>query len=194
MHLTWRKIDRTYTRQGQSSRISGNMDTTRRSRSHSNSGSSRTAADASAYTDVEAQSRGGKGTASSDGDQHHPAEKSLPTHEQGRGPAAATASGGDAIVPSSPDVNSNASSNTPTIINGDLETRQEKYELVNWDGDDDPSNPLNFTETRKWVIMMTIGTATLACTCASSMVASTYEGMMEDFNVSREVATLSLTL
>lgn len=88
----------------------------------------------------------------------------------------------------------NASSNTPTVINGDLETQPEKYELVNWDGDDDPLNPINFTETKKWVIMSTIGTATLACTCASSMVASTYEGMMEDFHISREVATLSLTM
>ncbi|KAK9899949.1 MFS general substrate transporter [Cystobasidium minutum MCA 4210] len=66
--------------------------------------------------------------------------------------------------------------------------------IVNWDGPDDPKNPINFSEAKKWTIMITIGTATLACTCASSMVASTYEGMMEDFNVSREVATLSLTL
>lgn len=145
--------------------------------------------------DIEA----GRQSASNGDDAAHP-EKTVPTHEQGRGPAAATASGGDALSshhsprhsrqPQNGDANNNVS-----IINGELdESGAEKSTIVDWEGPDDPLNPINFTETKKWVIMTTIGTATLACTCASSMVASTYEGMMEDFNISREAATLSLTM
>lgn len=119
----------------------------------------------------------------------------MPTHAQGAGPASATASGGDTLSASSNNNNNNNdnSDSNITTINGDAENEKSTI-IVNWDGPDDPNNPINFTETKKWVIMITIGTATLACTCASSMVASTYEGMMEDFLVSREVATLSLTL
>jgi hypothetical protein len=161
-----------------------------RSSSRSNSGSSGTAAEPSHMNDVEAQPL----RAGEEHHQPHDPEKSLPTHSQGRGPAAATASGGDTLHQPSTNHQRPRESSTVTTINGDLETQEDKYTLVNWDGDNDPLNPINFTETKKWIIMVTIGTATLACTCASSMVASTYEGMMEDFHISREVATLSLTL
>jgi len=169
---------------------------TGRSSSRSDSGSSRTEAEDTVHNNAEAPSQATKarnGKEPSSSHDHHHAEKSLPMHEQGRGPEAATTSGGDAINQSSFPRNTDGSNNISTI-NGDLETQEEKYTLVEWDGDNDPLNPINFTETKKWTIMITIGTATLACTCASSMVASTYEGMMEDFNISREVATLSLTL
>lgn len=167
-----------------------------RSSSRSNSGSSGTAAEPTHINDIGTQSlkAGGKHplTAANNHPSHDP-EKSLPTNSQGRGPAAATASGGDTIHQPSSTQTPHESSDI-TTINGDLENQEDKYTLVNWDGDNDPSNPINFTETKKWIIMITIGSATLACTCASSMVASTYEGMMEDFHISREVATLSLTL
>lgn len=66
--------------------------------------------------------------------------------------------------------------------------------LVDWDGPQDPLNPLNFPEWRKWTILLVIGSACLCVTCASSMAALTYPGMEEDFGVGREVSTLSITL
>lgn len=164
-----------------------------RTSSHSNSGSSRTIADtATEQHDIEAQA--GRPQAISEKDHHggRP-ERKVPTHPEGAGPAAATASGGDALSEGHYHNANNNSQSHITTINGDAENEKSTI-MVQWDGDNDPNNPINFTETKKWTIMIAIGTATLACTCASSMVASTYEGMMEDFNVSREVATLSLTL
>jgi hypothetical protein len=141
-----------------------------------------------------------------------------PTHQDpAAGPAAATSSGGDAL-PSHSAFNragdleastqfqeaeeaSSTQSNVTVvgthgrpITTSKDEEDSEKKNLVEWDGPDDPHNPINFTEGKKWTILLVIGSATLACTCASSMVASTYTGMMEEFHVSREVATLSLTL
>lgn len=166
-----------------------------RSSLRSASGSSHTVADTTSDRDIEAQNTAKQDYDTQHGEKgHHRLERRVPTDEQGAGPASATASGGDALSSHSrgpQDGNVPPQSNI-TIVNGN--TEDEKSNLVGWDGPDDPKNPINFTETKKWTIMIAIGTATLACTCASSMVASTYEGMMEDFNVSREVATLSLTL
>lgn len=75
-----------------------------------------------------------------------------------------------------------------------LESEKSKQNLVDWDGPDDPRNPLNFSSARKWLIILVVGSATLCVTCTSSMVASTYGGMEREFGVSREVATLGLTL
>jgi len=71
---------------------------------------------------------------------------------------------------------------------------KQDQDLVDWEGPDDPENPLNLSTLRKWTILMVLGSATLCVTCASSMVASTYDGMMQEFNVSHEVATLALSL
>jgi hypothetical protein len=73
-------------------------------------------------------------------------------------------------------------------------SEQKDPNLVDWDGPDDPSNPLNMSEIRKWSIVLVLGTSTLCVTCASSMVANTYRGMQQEFNISHEVATLALTL
>jgi len=72
--------------------------------------------------------------------------------------------------------------------------QQDDPDLVDWDGPDDPLNPINTKGWRKWLILTIVGTATLCVTCASSMVASTYSGMMKDFGISHEVATLGLTI
>lgn len=72
--------------------------------------------------------------------------------------------------------------------------KAELYEVVSWDGDDDPANPLNKSSSRKWFILCILGSATMCVTCASSMTAATYIGLERDFGVSREVATLSLSL
>ena len=78
-------------------------------------------------------------------------------------------------------------------------TRSEEEKLVldnvvDWDGPNDSQNPLNKSEAAKWTILLVLGSATLCVTCASSMIASTYPGVQEDFDVSREVATIPLTL
>lgn len=72
--------------------------------------------------------------------------------------------------------------------------RRNDIHIVDWDGPDDPANPVNFTPLRKWTILMVIGSSCFAVTCASSMVASNYPQMEVDFNISRVVATLGITL
>lgn len=84
----------------------------------------------------------------------------------------------------------------PGLGGGAGEKAQEENDpdLVDWDGPEDPLNPLNTKGWRKWLLIFIVGSATLCTTCASSMVASTYTGMMEEFDISHEVATLALTL
>ena len=47
-----------------------------------------------------------------------------------------------------------------------LEDNQQRN-IVDWEGPDDPQNPLNRSTTRKWVILLVLGSATLCVTCAS---------------------------
>jgi len=68
------------------------------------------------------------------------------------------------------------------------------YEVVGWESEDDPKNPLNFSPVKKWTIVVIVAIATLCVTCCSSMVALSYDGVIEEWGISRIVATLSVTL
>ncbi|KAJ9104069.1 hypothetical protein QFC20_004646 [Naganishia adeliensis] len=65
---------------------------------------------------------------------------------------------------------------------------------VTFDGPDDPEDPLNFPTWRKWIIVVTIASASTCVTCASSMAASTYAGLQRSFHISEEVAILTVSL
>ena len=69
----------------------------------------------------------------------------------------------------------------------------KEYE-VQWDGERDPLNPRNFSNGRKWVIVLILSAGSTCVTCTSSMYTSTYSQITSEFHVSRVVATLGLSL
>ncbi|KAL2866390.1 MFS transporter [Aspergillus lucknowensis] len=65
--------------------------------------------------------------------------------------------------------------------------------VVHWDNND-PMNPRTFNTLRKWVIVAILAMGSLCATCTSSMYTVTYDQLTEEFNCSRLVATLGLSL
>jgi multidrug resistance protein len=68
-----------------------------------------------------------------------------------------------------------------------------KYE-VGWDGDNDPMNPRNMHNAKKWLITFTMALCSMCVTCTSSLYTMTYNQIDEEFGSSRIVATLGLSL
>ncbi|KEF63209.1 uncharacterized protein A1O9_01186 [Exophiala aquamarina CBS 119918] len=58
----------------------------------------------------------------------------------------------------------------------------------------DPQDAMNFSKGRKWAIAVLQSLSTFAVTFASSVYASGIQGIQQRFDVSREVATLGLSL
>ncbi|KAJ5618849.1 hypothetical protein N7510_002833 [Penicillium lagena] len=58
----------------------------------------------------------------------------------------------------------------------------------------DPRNPMNFSEVKKWSITMLVAIATLAVALVSSAYTGGVEEIMEQFHVGEEVATLGVSL
>lgn len=73
------------------------------------------------------------------------------------------------------------------------EEADKQYE-VKWDGDDDPMNPRSMRFARKWLVVLLLSASSLCVTCASSMYTMTYDQLETDFHISREVATLGLSI
>ncbi|USW59394.1 Putative sugar transporter, major facilitator superfamily, MFS transporter superfamily [Septoria linicola] len=69
----------------------------------------------------------------------------------------------------------------------------EKDFEVQFDGEDDPYNPKNHANWRKWVIVCIVSSSSLCVTCASAMYTSTYRQLETEFHVSRLAATVGLT-
>ncbi|KAL6235376.1 hypothetical protein BDW75DRAFT_209646 [Aspergillus navahoensis] len=65
--------------------------------------------------------------------------------------------------------------------------------VVRWDVND-PTNPRNFNTVRRWIIVIICSTGSLCVTCTSSMYTVTYDQLTVEFNCSRIVATLGLSL
>ncbi|KAI0090532.1 MFS polyamine transporter [Irpex rosettiformis] len=65
--------------------------------------------------------------------------------------------------------------------------------VVDWDGPDDPQNPKNFPESKKWMIAMTMSLFTLMSALASSMVAPAASQIAEDLNITATVE-IAMTL
>ncbi|KAF9022967.1 MFS general substrate transporter [Hymenopellis radicata] len=76
-----------------------------------------------------------------------------------------------------------------------LPTSDEKADpyLVSFDPDD-PANPQNWSSAKKWFLTMAGGVLVLNATFASSAPAGVAEQMLVEFNLSREVATLMISL
>ncbi|KAH8820247.1 major facilitator superfamily transporter multidrug resistance [Xylogone sp. PMI_703] len=58
----------------------------------------------------------------------------------------------------------------------------------------DPGDPKNFSKTRKWVITMTLGWICFAVAFSSAVITPGIGGVVERFDVSEEVALLSVSL
>ncbi|KAL4780156.1 major facilitator superfamily domain-containing protein [Aspergillus varians] len=66
--------------------------------------------------------------------------------------------------------------------------------LVEWDGPDDPENPQNMSQARKWLITMTMSMMTIWLTFASSVFSTATIVTAKEFNVSTEVMVLATSL
>ncbi|GAA6019837.1 hypothetical protein JCM10207_003716 [Rhodosporidiobolus poonsookiae] len=74
------------------------------------------------------------------------------------------------------------------------EERQWKGDVVSWDSKDDPANPKNWSFTRRYLLVATLGATTMSSTFASSVFSSALPYVAEQYNVSEEVATLGVSL
>ncbi|KAF8168994.1 major facilitator superfamily domain-containing protein [Mycena galopus ATCC 62051] len=84
------------------------------------------------------------------------------------------------------------SSNLPPKPTGNS-GRAPLDEEISWDGPDDPANPKNWTDRRKWMITLTCILMTVNVTFASSAPTSATVAILEAFNVSEEVSYLITT-
>jgi hypothetical protein len=48
-------------------------------------------------------------------------------------------------------------------------TSNDKYRIVEFDGPDDKWDPKNFSELKKWCVLVTVTLGAVVVTCASSM-------------------------
>lgn len=70
----------------------------------------------------------------------------------------------------------------------------EDPNFVTWNGPEDPENPQNYTNLRKWVITLTMSSMTIWITFASSVFSAATLVTAEEFNVSTEVMVLGTSL
>ncbi|GAM42039.1 hypothetical protein TCE0_043f15654 [Talaromyces pinophilus] len=67
--------------------------------------------------------------------------------------------------------------------------------IVGWDSQDDPANPQNFAESRKWGLLALMSSMTLVSPLASSMFAPAVKYAAEDFKVTNEtLLSFSVTI
>jgi multidrug resistance protein len=81
----------------------------------------------------------------------------------------------------------------------DLENRPSRLErlrstrsvkdpnLVSWDGPDDPENPKNWTEKKKWAATLIVSSFTFISPVSSSMVAPALPAMARQFGITQEI-------
>ncbi|CAJ2507797.1 Uu.00g089830.m01.CDS01 [Anthostomella pinea] len=82
----------------------------------------------------------------------------------------------------------------PGEIPGPLEPDgQHHYKLVTFHPDD-PENPKNWSKAYKWYCTMVVAITCFVVAFASSVVTADIPGVVKEFNVSEEVALLSITL
>ncbi|CAM9016400.1 unnamed protein product [Wickerhamomyces anomalus] len=69
----------------------------------------------------------------------------------------------------------------PTLNDG-TEFQKIDPELVTWDGDDDPENPKNWSDTKKWVSVAWVALYTLLSPFASTMLSPAISSISADFH------------
>lgn len=76
----------------------------------------------------------------------------------------------------------------------DGEKEEKDPNLVDWDGEDDPGNPMNFPQWKKWMITVVAGLMTFSVTFASSVFSTATTVTSQIFGVSEEVMILGTSL
>lgn len=76
----------------------------------------------------------------------------------------------------------------------DDEKERHDPDLVDWDGPNDPANPMNWSLSRKWWISMLTAFMTFVISFGSSVFSATTEVTAEEFGASSEVMILGVTL
>ena len=66
--------------------------------------------------------------------------------------------------------------------------------LIEWDGPDDPENPMNWSVSKKWTVTITFAFMTFVITFASSVFSTATQVTAELFEVSNEVMILGTSL
>ncbi|XMA18131.1 hypothetical protein WAI453_010922 [Rhynchosporium graminicola] len=66
--------------------------------------------------------------------------------------------------------------------------------IVNWDGPNDPENPMNFPRSKKWTITLVTALMTLCVSFASSVFSTATEVTAKKWDVSLEVMILGVSL
>lgn len=66
--------------------------------------------------------------------------------------------------------------------------------LIEWDGPDDPGNPMNWARSKKWITTVMLGMMTFCVTFASSVFSNATFITAEEYRVSTEVTTLGTSL
>jgi DHA1 family multidrug resistance protein-like MFS transporter len=66
--------------------------------------------------------------------------------------------------------------------------------LVEWDGPNDPGNPLNWSYRKRWLMTIILAANTWMVTFASSISSSAIVPLAEEFGVAPIVSTLGTTL
>lgn len=79
---------------------------------------------------------------------------------------------------------------------GQHDRNAEKHDpdLVDWDGPNDPANPMNFSKARKWWISILTALLTFVISFGSSVFSATTTVTAEHFGASQEVMILGVTL
>jgi hypothetical protein len=75
----------------------------------------------------------------------------------------------------------------------DKETAKDPY-LVEWDGPDDPENPMNWSYGKKWLVTLMMGMMTFCVTFASSVFSNATMPVAKEYGVSTVVSTLGTSL
>ncbi|GAC94156.1 multidrug transporter [Pseudozyma hubeiensis SY62] len=91
------------------------------------------------------------------------------------------------------DVNDEKISESPATPAHTATTKQEDPNLVTW-ATDDPENPFNWSRGRKIMLLFVVTSCAFCVTCTSSIISNAYQGIQDEFHISRVVAILGLSL
>jgi hypothetical protein len=65
---------------------------------------------------------------------------------------------------------------------GEMQEEPKDVNIVDWDGDNDPANPLNWTKTKKWNHVAIVALINFVTPLASSMFTPGVTQVQKDFN------------
>ncbi|KAK4503180.1 hypothetical protein PRZ48_006608 [Zasmidium cellare] len=66
--------------------------------------------------------------------------------------------------------------------------------IVDWDDDNDPARPMNWSTARRWAIVVTTTLITFVVSFSSSVFSATLSDVADEFDVSKNIAVLGITL